>query len=99
MSTVDLNTLMVCWPTSLSSSSVTVIILHFPTNLPNLPKTSIYWQRADLNIFLYFQKSETNCSFVPFHICNLCVCTDMRVPSLIVLINHAKVWSDINRPT
>ena len=54
MSTIDLNTLMVCWPTSLCSSSVTVIILYFPTNLPNLPKISIYWQRADLNIFLDF---------------------------------------------
>lgn len=54
VSTIDLNTLMVCWPTSLCSSSVTVIILYFPTNLPNLPKISIYWQRADLNIFLDF---------------------------------------------
>lgn len=54
VSTIDLSPLMVCWPTSLSSSSVTVIILYSLLICQISLKFQIYWQRADLNIFLDF---------------------------------------------
>ena len=37
---IDPSPLMVCWPTSLSGSSVSVVILYFPISLPNFPKIS-----------------------------------------------------------
>lgn len=94
--------LMVYWPIGLSSSfSINVVILFSLLICQTCLNFQTYWQRADLNIFFgfwkYIEKSLVLSLLVS--IIDEYVCIGAQVwTSLIFLLSHAHVWSNVNTP-